>query len=743
MYFCNSLASGWRVIIFIKMAILKSEVFGAVRFVCLTAVFSFFAHFVSAQVQVTFPSERAIFQRQNDGKANVPVTGSFTIEVDKIEARAVPVADGQGKETGWTVLENQPKGGVFNGSLPVIGGWYSLEVRGSLAGNVIGTAKIERMGVGEVFIISGQSNAQGVELLKEFPLPPGASDDRVNYINYNNEINNSAGDPPAATFQQLKLQDSEHVLGPNGNTAWCWGMLGDMLTKKLNVPVLFINTAWSGTSILNWVTSSQGLPTTSIYSDSYYLPDQMPYGNLRIATQHYASQYGARAILWMLGESDNYPVHLGYDQFKSSLEFVIKKLGADTNTKIPWIVSRTSRIANGSGVSTTSADIVAAQNAVIQSLSDIVYPGPETDDLPATRVDGTHFYGNDALNVLASAWNNVLTENFLKQVNPLGGQQVPKVTVNCDSGNGLLTLSLPEQYSQYDWSLGQEGNLSEQSGRSLTIASPGIYIAKMKDQYGNTVRSQRIEVKGSIKPVTPILLQTGSRQICADSSLTLGIEAGSDKYRWYAQGENDAVQTGSSLKVKHSGEYFVKSENVLGCVSDESARTSVVVQQELLKPAIEKIGPFDITLIPSERIESATYVWKKDQLILNATQDTLQTDLAGVYAGRLAQTFTLEETVLTCYSPYSDDIVISNAEVSDLVVFPNPATTGSEIYVESKDEIAEAELTVYDIFGRVLITQKQNLGKRVRVSLSQLGQGQYIIRVKGPKVDIRKQVVVK
>ncbi|MEO6287596.1 MAG: T9SS type A sorting domain-containing protein [Dyadobacter sp.] len=708
----------------------------------LLAILHFSTFCVYSQVQVSFPSERAIFQRQTNGSAQVSISGNYTAETDKIEVRALPIKAGQGTDVAWTTLEDKPRGGVFNGQLQLSGGWYTLEVRSSLSGKVTGTDKISKMGVGEVFIISGQSNAQGVDARKDFPLPPGATDDRVNYINYNNEFQSSLNDPPPAVFEQLQLQDSIHVLGPNGNTAWCWGILGDLLTKKLNVPILFINTAWSGTSIQNWLLSSQNKPTTSVYSDTYRFPEQMPYGNLRLAVQHYAIQYGARTVLWMLGESDNYPVRTGFDQFRTDLESVIQKLGTDTNTKLSWVISKTSRITDDTGNSVTSPAIINAQNAVIKELGEITFSGPDTDDLPITRVDGTHFYGVEALTVLANAWDDVLSESFLKGIKPMISQQIPKVQIQCEPGNNSVSLSLPDQYSNYVWSVEQNGNVSEQQGRSLTVTSPGVYSAKLKDAFGNTIRTQKIVIQSSIKPATPGIIQAGMQQICADSSLTLNVAAGTDKYRWYNEGKNDAIQTGNAFTVKQTGSFVVRSENVFGCISDDSSPASIIVQKPVIRPMISKIGPYDIALTTDGTDRNSSFIWKRDQETLAATKDTIQTDRPGVYSARVAQTFTIEDNSLTCYSPASDELLIGSDQVADIVIFPNPVYEG-EISIESREEIQQADISVYDSFGRTLILIKQNLGRRVKVPVHHLGPGQYMIRVKTATIDVKKHIIVR
>jgi hypothetical protein len=61
-----------------------------------------------------------------------------------------------------------------------------MEVRGLLRGAVVGNvSRIERVGVGEVFVIAGQSNAGGSGLRSTNET--AASDDRVNCANFIND----------------------------------------------------------------------------------------------------------------------------------------------------------------------------------------------------------------------------------------------------------------------------------------------------------------------------------------------------------------------------------------------------------------------------------------------------------------------------------------------------------------------------------------------------------------------------
>ncbi len=694
--------------------------------------------YANAQISLTAPLERSVYQRELNNSATVTISGSYALSMDKIEVHATPVAANQGTEVNWTTLQDNPTGGVFSGTLRLVGGWYKLEVRGSKKGVLIGSpAVVSKTGVGEVFIISGQSNAQGmIDHGYSNALPPGASEDRVNYVADNNEDNNNTQDLAYPTFKQLN--STEEVMGPRGHGSWCWGLLGDLLVKKLNVPVMFVNTAWSGTSIINWVESSQNIPTYSVYTDhTFILPSQMPYGNLRLALQYYVKQYGARTILWMQGESDNDPMKMSAADYKANLKFVIAKLTSDVNKKIPWVIARTSYAAN-----TVYQPIIDAQNAVINELPGIAYPGPSTDNLPASRADGTHFYGTAALTVLANAWNDALTTNFFSTVAPVSITDEPKIASVCAPNNSSVNLTLPDGYLNYTWTKEVNGGISTEGGRSINVSNPGVYYAKLRDIYGNTLRSQKITISSSVKPVTPTILQSGSQQECADSAFTFSIKSGNDQYSWYKEGNNTSISAATSISVKETGNYFINAQNVLGCTSDNSAASSLLIRPQVPTPVIAKTGPFSATATVTETGQNESFNWKRDgQILDNSANEMIKTTIKGTYAARAFQTFTLGSNLLTCYSPYSNDLEVVTDGDADFVVYPNPGAR-DDIYVESRDDVENAEITVYDLYGRIMITQTQDMKSRVKVHVNNLTSGKYILRIKANGINVTKQIIV-
>jgi hypothetical protein len=689
-----------------------------------------------SQIRITSPVFQAVYQRNITGQREINVSGTFTATMDKIEVRAVPVVQGQGVETPWKTLQDAPKGGVFAGEITLIGGWYSIEVRGLLDGKVVGRDILSRLGVGEVFIIAGQSNAQG---LRAYP-GPSAQDDRVMYIsNYNNDDRDLLSDPVPPAFN--KITQDLGIMSPRGQSAWCWGVLGDQLVAKLNVPVLFINTAWEGTSIENWASSAKGLKTQNKYGGFVY-PPQMPYANLRIAARNYGNQYGVRAVLWMQGETDAL-YKTSAASYRENLQFIMNRLGTETGDKrITWVIARTSRTSAGFNIeSSINPEIIAAQNAVLDTQFNPTYPGPETDPLVPNRGDGTHFVGRDpastreALTILANAWNQSLDANFFSTVTPTNPAPLPPLSASCVTENNAVSISLPTGFASYLWTNGSTDN-------SITVSEAGTYRATVKDNAGNSILTSVVVLDNGAKPVQPTIQQQGDQQTCFDSAFQFSVSEGTDIYSWYKQGSNTAVATGATALIKESGNYYVKSQNIFGCVSENSTASSLITRPELSKPVIEPSGPFSITASISETGLNEKFLWRRPGSESDTTANIIKILKTGEYSTRAQVVFTLGDDLLTCYSDTASREFKTN-EQNEVVIYPNPSQ-GNFVYIESRDNIRDASITLFDIYGRVIRTSTpQLLNSRIEIDVRNLPTGKYILRVTGQGQSLTKQIVIR
>jgi len=113
---------------------------------------------------ISSPKPRQITQRQGENRAHLNVVGLWLGNAARLEARAVVMAGttNNGVSTGWAILVINPTNGVYSGVISnvVAGGWYRIEVRAVDAeNNVLLAAGVDRVGVGDIFLTAGQSNA--------------------------------------------------------------------------------------------------------------------------------------------------------------------------------------------------------------------------------------------------------------------------------------------------------------------------------------------------------------------------------------------------------------------------------------------------------------------------------------------------------------------------------------------------------------------------------------------------------
>ncbi|UFH54755.1 sialate O-acetylesterase [Spirosoma sp. KNUC1025] len=344
-----------------------------------------------AQLTITSPTPRMVFQRSLGNDAAVLVTGNAPLTATNVDARFVPIAVGQGTVTAWTALTLIPGTSAFRGKVTVSAGWYRLDVRAKAGTSVIAQTQVGRVGVGEVFVVAGQSNVYG-----GFDRVPGALDDRVSCLDFRQDSLSEQVLP--LLFGHVSYGSS---IGPS-QPPHLWGVLGDSLVKRLNVPVLFLGAALGGSSSSEWQQGAAGnLGTTT---------NSAVYRRLGVALLHYVTRTGVRAVLWHQGESD---VTTSYQTYYNNLNTVIGKSRQQLAYALPWMVSRVSY--NGFQ---TNPSVIQAQNQLIADLPGL-FPGPATDTIigSANRPDAIHMRGPGMYRFI-NTWLQCLTTSFWQNAVP-------------------------------------------------------------------------------------------------------------------------------------------------------------------------------------------------------------------------------------------------------------------------------------------------------------------------------------
>lgn len=481
----------------------------AISFLLLTGLFS-----VAQSVQLSFPIDRSVTQRNNSDRASITIAGQIAGGSSSVSSYQLyyrtSTLDASGNATsttGWNSVGFQSNGSFY--ITPTYSkGWYQLDmgVYNSYSGSIVVAASV-KFGVGDVFVMAGQSNAQGVDD-SNWGLPStGGLPEWIVGVDLSWGCRREY--PSIPSFVTITGQKK---ISPTGHSSWCYAVLGKKISDANGgMPVAFFNSAYSGTSILNWYESSMGNSTINPYSsssDQYCLASNLssdpnyfkgqPYLTLKNALNYYLSLFGVRALLWYQGEADADP---GAGQrttdkqlYKDRLQYVIDKTRSDFgHSDLSWMIARTTFI-NGGNVTASIRDAQLEKSQEYDKAE-----GPDTDFQPngqltgLYRSDGTHF--NESTN---SGLTYLGTQEWADKIavpspgpgpsgfNRIIANPVPQVFVSKNGSNRTLSVNAVSGAQEYRW--GTDINDASRSGAnmtSITLYNSGSIRCYIKDGNGN------------------------------------------------------------------------------------------------------------------------------------------------------------------------------------------------------------------------------------------------------------------
>lgn len=330
----------------------------------------------SAALRVVRPVEWAVVQRHSRVEGVVPVEVCASLSAaGAIEGRVALAADAP-----WQLLARD--GETFTGLIAApAGGWHRLEVRAVVEAVVVGEATVERVGVGEVFVVAGQSNSANHG---EERLVPAT-------------IRVASLDPLGAWRVAVDPQP-----GASGDGGSFLPALGDRLEAEFKVPIGLVACGIGATSVREWLPEGGRFPAPPTLTARVrpvagggFESDGAAYAML-VSRMKQLEPTGFRAVLWHQGESDanqqDRSRTLPGPLYEAMLNRVIRATRADVGHEHPWFVARATYHVPGDE---SSSDIRAAQAAVCRD--GLALPGPDTDALKGSLRDsggrGVHFSG--------------------------------------------------------------------------------------------------------------------------------------------------------------------------------------------------------------------------------------------------------------------------------------------------------------------------------------------------------------
>ena len=379
----------------------------------------------SNTLSLSQPKTRLIVQRTPDGRADIHLRGYWSGTAAQLQARAVvmPGSTNSGTSTDWVVIATAPTNGLFAGVLPAVaaGGWYQIEVRALDArSNVLASVTVAKVGVGDIFVTAGQSNAACYGSPAQTP-----GDDRVSAYSVAGNAWVWAADP------------QPNPSGGAGTGGSPWPTLGTLLAWSNAVPVGLVAVAWGGTTVEQWQ------------------PGGQEYLNLKNALQAFGPN-GVRAVLWHQGESDS-QISTTAASYAQQLGNVVAQSRADAGWSVPWGIAE---VSYNPSATRPQEEAVAAGERLFTYGTTNCFRGPRTDDfnLEGEVSDGIHFNAA-GLSDHARQWADAL--NGVENLTPVNGDFESNIALP----DGLANYSI----RVIGW------NLLDSTGAAMAIGANGYF----------------------------------------------------------------------------------------------------------------------------------------------------------------------------------------------------------------------------------------------------------------------------
>lgn len=387
-------------------------------------------------LKMTSPTDYQVVQRDSKESGRVKVEGELpkaAAEIGTVEARL--------GSRSWQEVGKVAAGGTqFEGWLTApAGGWGKLEARVLSGEKILAQGGVEHVGVGEVFVIAGQSNSanHGEERQKVTSGMVSTFDGKAWRI---------AHDPQP---------------GASGGGGSFIPSFADEIAKQFKVTVGIVSTGVGATSVREWLPKGETFPNPpTILNKVAKLPGGRweskggTYANF-VARMKSLDRNGFRAVLWHQGESDanqrDSSRTLPGELYQEYLSKVIKASQVEIGWKAPWFVAQVSyHTSDDPG----SPEIRAAQKAVWEAGT--AQQGPDSDALTGANRDnggkGVHFSG-PGLRAHGLAWSEKVLPWLTAQV----GKKKTKVFILAGQSNmegqGVVSMDHEEYYN------GGKGNL--------------------------------------------------------------------------------------------------------------------------------------------------------------------------------------------------------------------------------------------------------------------------------------------
>lgn len=339
-------------------------------------------------VRLIAPLDYQVFQRRNPRSGAVLFEGTLSSTLHE----NVTVEAMLNRATDWQKIAELPAGRTaFRAELETpAGGWFEARVRVRRNGTTLAQTSVAHVGVGEVFVVAGQSNS----------------------ANHGEERQKPASNRVTA-FSGTRWQPANDPQpGATGSGGSFLPPFADALEAMFQVPVGLVAVGVGATSVREWLPRGTRFARPPTLTGNVRQLDSGEWesrGTLFSTLSTRLKQLGPqgfRALLWHQGESDanqkDATRTLPGDSYREFMEVLIRESRRAAGWDVPWFVAQ---VSYHTPEDPGSPDIRAAQEALWKA--GLALPGPDSDALTGDLRDGggkgVHFSGK-GLRVHGAKW---------------------------------------------------------------------------------------------------------------------------------------------------------------------------------------------------------------------------------------------------------------------------------------------------------------------------------------------------
>jgi hypothetical protein len=393
-----------------------------------------------------YPTQNVIYQRHNSTTGEIKIIGNYTGSPSSIETRF--------NGGNWVTLDSNPSGGTFNGTINASVGQGILEIR--FGDDINSYNSISNISLGDLFVIGGQSNAEGRA-------------NNAQSLNGSNEY-----------YSTVYREDDVWLIGndpiDNGTSNGSpFPLLVNNLIQNQSVPVGFISVAKGGTNISLW---QKGQPW---YDNMHNQIAEATNGTMKV-----------KSLLFHQGETDSFSSEAtNYSTYKEYLSSLAIDFLNDTFISEKIVVAQIGEVTSTTVL--TLNDIRRAQQDSWDD-NDNISAGPILYDI-VPLVDGVHLKTDLEIQELASRWSG----SVLSAIYGTGDGRGPIINnITLDEGdNDTITLNFTEISLPLKVEYWNGTSSSSVGGFNFTLENGSLYGDEIVDSI-SILNQNKIEVNLTI-----------------------------------------------------------------------------------------------------------------------------------------------------------------------------------------------------------------------------------------------------